>query len=77
MGIFWVPKDTQKIGCKSAGWPSYLFGADMGSSSTRDGFAILKFEKNWCVVHIPLKWDEFYSANNASLGESKLFSRFL
>jgi len=38
MGIFWVPKDAQKTGCKSAGWPSYLFGADMGSSSTRDGF---------------------------------------
>ena len=38
MGIFWVPKDAQKTGCKSAGWPSYLFGADMGRASTRDGF---------------------------------------
>ena len=40
-------------------------------------FAILKSEKNWCVVHISLKWVELCPAGIASLGESKLFSRFL
>ncbi len=37
-GIFWVPKDAQKTGCKSLGWPSYLCGAEMGIPSLRDGF---------------------------------------
>lgn len=39
--------------------------------------AILKSEKNRCVVHISLYKDELVSAGTASLGKSKLFSRFL
>ena len=39
--------------------------------------AILKSEKNRCVIHISLCRDELDLAGTASLGKSKLFSRFL